>query len=397
MADRESGAEVVLVAEPGGLVVSGRQEDVERLVGELARLGGHGVTTSGLAVVADVGAAVASAGAVAATSCEYVRHTARSVALLRENGLIPGSEAGTFRSFVKADGLFAGNLDWSPVALGPERALSLQTAAVGLALRTAIKQVEVAIERVEKKVDRIAKLVRAERLGTAIGNHRTLTALSERVRTDATISSTDWSSVAALGPAIVEDVEALRAYIRSELADAKGGWRTRGRADDALELLDRDLVVESVGLLVVAEHNLGLWQELRIANVREREPQHLDSVVADSWATLRSHQAEDQAVLDDLRAVVGALTAPAAYDGLAPLQSQRLSRAATRLDELANSFAEQRTLDLEIAERAARPGVRDSLGHIGDQLGSAASLIRSKVRRKESDDAPPELPPAPPF
>ncbi len=73
--------------------------------------------------------------------------------------------------------------------------------------------------------------------------------------------------------------------MRSELVEAKGGWRTRGRADDALELLDHGLVVESIGLLVVAEHNLSLWEQLRIANLRQREPEHLESVVEDAWAT----------------------------------------------------------------------------------------------------------------
>lgn len=253
MSETAEAAELVLVTEQDGLIVSGPAKDVERLVADLSRLGGAGVTRSGLApvaAVADAAGIVASVGAVAASSCEYVRLTGRSLALLQEHGAVPAREGGAFRSFVFNDGKFAGNLDWSAVSLGPERALAIQSAALGLALRTAIKQVEQAVERVEGKVERIAKLVRAERLGTAIGNHRTLSALAARVRSDQSISATDWSSVAGLGPAIVEDIEALRAYVRSELAEAKGGWRARGRADDALELLEEDLVVESLGLLV---------------------------------------------------------------------------------------------------------------------------------------------------
>lgn len=350
--------------------------------------------------MADGVGAVASAGALAATSCDYVRHTARSLALLREHGVVPAGESGVFRSFVRGQrGTFAGNLDWSPVRLGPERALALQTAAVGLALRTAVKQVEAAVERVEGKVDRIAKLVRAERLGTAIGNHHTLGALVGRVDAEGTISATDWSSVAALGPAIVEDIEALRAYIRSELAEAKGGWRPRGRADDALELLKKDLVVESFSLLVVAEHNLALWQSLRVANVRHRESEHLESVVADAWQTLRFHRGQDQALLDELGVVNVTLTSPARHDGLAPRQSQRLAGASERLDDLTMRFAEQRTLELEPVERSARPGVRDSIGHLAGQAGSAASGLLGKFRRRSADgDEPASLPPAqPPF
>jgi len=269
MASAAESTELVVVPTGDGLIVSGHHQDVEQLVADLARVGGAGVSASGRAQVTDLLGAAASVGAVAASTCDYVKHTKRSLALLREHGLVPSGEAGVFRSFVRGGGgTFAGNLDWSPVRLGPERALALQTAAVGLALRTAIKQVEDAVARVEGKVDRIAKLARAERLGTAIGNHHTLSALARRVAADGTISATDWSSVAGLGPAIVEDIEALRAYVRSELIDAKGGWRARGRADDAMELLEQDLVVESIGLLVVAENNLALWQALRVANVR---------------------------------------------------------------------------------------------------------------------------------
>ncbi|MEO7572295.1 MAG: hypothetical protein ABIX10_07650 [Acidimicrobiales bacterium] len=128
--------ELVLVAAEDGLIVSGPSQEVERLVADLVRIGGAEVTSSGLAPVTDVVAAVAS---VAVSSCEYVRHTARSLALLRENGLVPAGEGGAFRSFVFSNGKFAGNLDWSPVSLGPERALAIQSAALGLALRTAIK------------------------------------------------------------------------------------------------------------------------------------------------------------------------------------------------------------------------------------------------------------------
>lgn len=241
------------------------------------------------------------------------------------------------------------------------------------ALRIAIKEVQAAVERVEGKVDQIARLVRAERLGTALGNHRTLTSLVRRVDADREISATDWSSVAGLGPAIVEDIEALRVYIRGELLEAKGGWRTRGRADDVMELLDEDLVVESIGLLVVAEHNLAEWQNLRVANVRSREPEHLESVVADAWESLRFHREQDQALLDELRRVGDALITPARHDGLAPIQSQRLHRASERLDELGSWFAEQRTLD------GGRELLDGGAGFAADEAGEAVGVVDGVV------------------
>lgn len=152
---------------------------------------------------------------------------------------------------------------------------------------------------------------------------------------------------------------------------------------------------------MVAEDNLALWQDLRVANVRQREPEHLDSVVTDSWENLRSQRTQDQTMLDELRLVVDSLTTPARHDGLAPLQSQRLTRASQRLDDLARWFADQLTLDLVVEERALRPGVRDSVTHIAEEAGSRASGLVSKVRRRvrRDGDGPPELPPSspPPF
>ena len=385
----EPSNELVLVRHEDGVLVSGEPEEVHAFVDELTRLGGSGTTAAGLADAAAVGA---SAGAFLVASCDYVRFTDRAAALLQEHGAVPSGD-GAFWSFVRDKAGFAGNLDWKQVDIGPERALSLQAAAVGLALRTAIKQVEAAVERVEGKVDRVAKLVQAERLGTAVGNHRTLTAIVERVRAEGTISTTDWSSVASLGPAIVEDIEALRAYARSELSEAKGGWRTRGRADDAVELLEHDLVVESVGLLVIAEHNLSLWQELRVANVRAHEPQHLASALDDAHAALDAQRAHDRQLLDEFGSVVVALTTPARHDGLAPLQSQRLTKASERLDDLASWFAEQRTLDFVPLERDSRPGWKESIGHVAGRVGETASGVLSRIRRRsEGPDDPPELP-----
>ncbi len=181
--------------------------------------------------------------------------------------------------------------------------------------------------------------------------------------------------------------------MRSELVEAKGGWRTRGRADDALELLDHGLVVESIGLLVVAEHNLSLWEQLRIANLRQREPEHLESVVEDAWATLRAHEETDQALLADFGTVVNSLTTPARHDGLAPIQSQRLTRASDHLDDLAAWFAEQRTLDQVLVERVTRPGLKDSLTHLAERTVDTASGLLLRIRGKRKDgDTPPELP-----
>lgn len=377
----------MLLADEYGTLVAGNSDNVAAVVSRLKALSG-----SELSIAAphgsDVIAGIASGYAVAVTSCEYVRHTAEAAQKLQELGAIPaGGKA--FRSFVRdAKGHFAGGLDWSPVDVGPERALALQSAAVTLALRTAIKQVQDAVEQVADKVDRIAAMLRAERLGDALGDRRTLERLTDQVEKRGVLTATDWSSVASLGPIITRDIEKLRAHIRAQLAEAKGGWRPRARAEDAQELLEDDLLAETLALLVVAEHNFALWQQLRIANVRAREPEHLAAIVEDAASALRTDVAEDQALADGLQSIVAALAAPGALDGFAPLQTRRLEEASVRLDTLARWFAEQRTLEVAALEAHARPGFKDSVRHVGARVREEANALRRNARKRRASEVP---------
>ena len=113
------------------------------------------------------------------SAAQYFQHTPRSLALLAEHGPI-GTENGAFRSFVHNGTGFAGNLDWQPADLGSQRALVMQTTAIGMALRLAVKEVSDAVARVEGQVDRLVGMFRSERLGDAVGDHRTLEAMVEK-------------------------------------------------------------------------------------------------------------------------------------------------------------------------------------------------------------------------
>lgn len=117
------------------------------------------------------------------THREYVEFSERAGKLLKEHGAI-ATKDGYYRSFVHNGKAFAGNLDWKPVHLGPEQALSLQAAAGQLALRAAIKEVTVALERIEGKIDKLAGLAEAERLGAVaaavtLDIHQQLAALAQ--------------------------------------------------------------------------------------------------------------------------------------------------------------------------------------------------------------------------
>jgi hypothetical protein len=305
------GPELVVVGQAEGVLVAGPPGAVETLVAQLVEVAWASARAASAAGLADLLAIGSTAGALVATHGQYVRLTARSVALLRDHRLVP-SEGGAFWGFVRDSGRIRGVLDFEKVSLGPQQVLTLQTAAVSLALRAAIADVQSAVERVEGKVDDVLGLLRAERVGDALGIRRALEPLVERARRQGQVSSTDWSAVAALGSHIARDIETLRAHIRSRLEEADGGWRPGDRANDAERLFERKgLLMESLALLIVAEHNLGAWHELRIAHVRVNEPEHLAWTVEDAEAAIAAEIEYDQAIADALQVVAARLTTTA--------------------------------------------------------------------------------------
>jgi phytoene dehydrogenase-like protein len=115
------------------------------------------------------------------THREYIEFSDRAIKLLKKHGAI-ATKDGNFRSFVRNGRAIAGNLDWKPVNLGPEQALSLQAAAGQLALRAAIREVTVALERIEGKIDKLAHLAEAERLWPGDLGDRAVKSMNDGLR-----------------------------------------------------------------------------------------------------------------------------------------------------------------------------------------------------------------------
>ena len=378
--------ELELWNDDDGILVSGSADAVRDLVARLSEVGGDQLTTSPI-TPADALAVFATGYADGATSSQYVRFTPESEQLLREYGAVPNGRGG-FHAFVRGEKGIAGNLEWVATGAGPERALAFQTAAVGLALRTAVKNVEVAVERVEDKVDHVIAMLRSERLGSVLGDRRTLDALVNHMDAGDALTAADWSSVAALGPTITRDLEKLRAHLRTQLEEAESSWRPRQRAKAADELLAEEMLSETLALLLVAEHNFSQWQHLRVHRIADAEPEHLEAAVRQARAAMRDHLDQDQAFLDQFLRAQANLLEPKAIDVLAPVQRGALSRAEDQLRSLAKEFADQRLLDFAPADRFDRPELRGAIGGI---VGAGLDRV---PKRKREQDTEPELPDA---
>jgi len=337
-------------------------------------------------VLADGLAVAGSIAALQQTYREYFEFSPRALELLKEHGAIPTKD-GFFRSFVRsgpnANSPFGGHLDWKRVDLGPEQALAVQTAVTTLALRAAIAEVAEAVERVEGKVDKLVSLARAERLGRALGDRHTLHALAEQTRASGRISQTDWSTVASLGTLISRDVATLRAYIVREVQDVEQSSFARQRSAELRDMTD-DLIKESLALLIVAELNYLLWQELRVAHVATHERKLLAQTTADVRAQLEAMALADQRMLDAVHQAASDLLDPSGYEGFAPISRHRLEEGGKALSETISWFARERQL-------LAAP-IEVELPTLGESVVKAkevaASAFNELVHRSSNDDEP---------
>jgi hypothetical protein len=396
----ESLGPVEIFTSGSGMIVEGSPTAVSAFVDQMLdatkEVGGRSrhFVVDGVQVAANIAA-------FRQTHREYFEFSERALKLLKEHGAIPTKDGNFFRSIVHNGKNFAGNLDWKPVDLGAEQALGLQAAAGQLALRAAIKEVTVALERIEGKIDKLADLADAERLGYVVADRMTLQPLVDRVRSSGKLSSTDWATVASLGPWIARDVETLRAYVQAQLNDVKDSSLVRSRAGEAEDLTDRFLK-ESIALLVVAEQNYALWQELRLAHAVNHEPAAIAAVTSDIQQQLAALTQADQHLVGTLQAVADRLTSPTGYEGLAPLQKRRLHKHVGQLDEMNRWFCEQRHLDGRPSERPELARMTESLGKVGATIAGAgrtttraiaATTIRVRNRNRNVDDTSEERPP----
>lgn len=376
-----------------GVIVEGSPTAVSAFVDQMLdatrEVGGRSrhLVVDGLQVAANISA-------FRQTHREYIEFSERASKLLKDHGAI-ATKDGYYRSFVHDGKALAGHLDWRPVDLGPEQALSLQAAAGQLALRAAIKEVTVALERIEGKIDKLADLAESERLGEVVADRATLQPLVDRVRSSGKLSSTDWATVASLGPLIARGIETLRAYILRQLKDVKDSSFVRSRAGEAEELTDR-LLRESIALLVVAEQNYTLWQELKLAHAVNHEPAATAAVTSDIHQQLAALAQADQGLVDILQDVADRLTSPTGYEGFAPLQKRRLHSHVGRLDEMGHWFCQQRHLDDRPTERPELARMPESLGKVGHTIAGAARTTTraiaaspSRIRNRDRNDDDP--------
>ncbi|GAA3541028.1 hypothetical protein [Aeromicrobium flavum] len=400
--------EVTMFLDGGDLYVTGDRAAIDVVLTELLGPGDSGRRRSETRL-AEGGAVAASILGGSMLSEELLRLTPEALEKLEKyNAQGTGN---VLRGYVRNDrGHFAGDLSFEKVTFGAEQALTIQTAAVALALRSAIADVQAAVEAVDQKVSDIQRKVRAREVGEVVGTYRFLHQIVDSTRARGRLLEADWDQVSGARRDLEIALESLRAYARESIESIDAADSLPKREEAIEQLGSNKAVAGSLRLILVAEQALHLAEYLRLERVRSTDPDQVESVLGEARHSIALHRERDA---DLVRAGVARVEAAKRID---PLEIHRifsiaqLEKASTHAFDALEEFATASRANLPEFDRSVqRPALAETRAEVkrqaisakdgvvdvsrtagkGASIGAkqASSAIRQKVRRKTDQEA----------
>ena len=251
--------------------------------------------------------------------------------------------------------------------------LSVQSIAVQAALMVAVAEVNEAIERVEGKVDAVLKLAEAARAGDVLGQHTTVQRMLRYFEKHGSLPTSDWQSIAGLGPTLDATVEKLRTYVTRSLKDFDPNLPVQKRAEILHRAVERNQIGEALSLLVIAEESLFQWQRLRIARIAATEPEHLSQVVDDARDLLAREVVEDGKLYALGHRVLDSFSKSEALEGFFFWAVRGLAENRSKLRTDLDAFAHARRSQAAEWEEHRTPGLRDAISAAVDVVARPAT------------------------
>ena len=403
-ADPGPSTDVTLFLDGIDLYVTGEARSIDVVLTELLGPGTPGRRGTARSL-ADAGAVAASIAAVAVPAEGLYRLTPDAVAKLAEHGA-QLTDGGALKAVVRGDGgRFAGQLSFDAVSFGAEQAMAMQTAAVSLALRSAIADVQAAVEAVDAKVSDIQQKIHAREVGEIVGSYRFLQQVVDSTRERGRLLDADWDQVAGARRDLEIALESLRAYVTQTVNEIDAEASLPKREAAIKRLADDKGVAGSMRLVLVAQQALHLLEYLRLERVRTTAPDEVPSALADARKSLAQQRERDAALV---RAATARIEAAKHVDALEihrVFSIARLEKASGDAFDVLEAFAEASRADLPDIDRlvrrpqlseardevlrqavTAKDGVVDAskyLGHAASRgAKQAADTVRERVRRR---------------
>lgn len=347
------------------LMVDGSRTDIDLLLDQLsvpAEQSRRGVASG----AAEIGAMAATAGTLAATSRELYELTPEAMALIEKFGWAENA-AGDLSGVVKhAKSSVAGHLSFDKVSMGAEQAMALQTAAVAIALRSAIADVKKAVEEVDGKVEDLQRRARAAEVGEVVGLYRELERMVQQTQVRGRLLGADWDSIDSVRRDLAVALESLRAYVRSTVRSTTSSADLPDRVKAIEQIASAQSVAGSLQLIAVAEHALHLWHYLYVERVRTTDPEHVLEAVETARAVLDEHRHFDEEL------VVLMLDRVAELGDVRPLEIHRrlsirgMDQAMQSAESAVEAFADRTRAPLPRVrgEEVARPGLPEARAEV---------------------------------
>ncbi len=359
------------------LLVAG---DERAVTGYLQALAGRGIEWArgqDTALTQRAAFGLGSAVGIAGTGGEYVKLSPGSLALLRQQHALPTGD-GYFHMTVRdQQSRFAGQLQWAPAELVGHQALALQTMATSAALMLAIREVAAAVEAVESKVDDVLALAEAQHVGDVLGRYKFLRRTLDAAEKADALAPSSWDAVAAVGADVSVTVERLRSFLLASVRSLPLDAPAAERARKLRHLVSERRFSEALGLLVVAQQSLYLWQRLRLMHMQAREPDHLAQANDEARELLLAHEEADGELVAEL------YHALSSYGALRPLEvhrrlsKRRLHADVTVLREAFAAFAAARNAQVSSWPEMQDPTVRDALSAVNARARTARQRVQA--------------------
>ena len=297
--------------------------------------------------------------------------------------------------FVKSDNKFAGNLRFDQVNFAPEQALALQSAAVSLALRSAIADVQAAVERVEDKIEDVQRHLRAQLNGDVIGTLRHLERVATSTQQRGYLLEADWASVAGVRVDISRNLERLRDFVARQAGDIDARTRLPKREAKLDDFLEPGGGRDQLNLILISEHSLHLWEMLRVAQVRQCEPQHVESAIADARDSLAQERRRNEELVASVMSCVDDLRQVRPLEFHRVFSAREMRQTAADIHASLQDFARAARLPLPELSEAVLPTVKDARDEAqaraletargAKALGAAAARSGSSVLGKSRE------------
>lgn len=403
--DNDAASEVTLFLDGDGLYLRGNSGAIDAVVDQVLEHA-PSVGRRTRAKAADTLAVATTASVLGMTSAEeFLRLTPESLARVQQLGGQMDA-TGALRGFVRGEGgQIAGQLTFEKVSFNVEQAMALQTAAVALALRTAIADVEAAVEAVDKKVADVQRRLRSRNVGEVVGTYRHLRTIHERTLARGHLLEAHWDQVAYSGRDLTVALEELRDFVTSTI-NAVGMDQNLAVRKAAINALgDEYGVGASLRLILVAEQALHLQQALRMERVRTTDPDHYQSALDDAKQSLQEqHDLNDRLVRNatehlqaaveidplEVHRIISIRTLPSALDAAATELESFATSARVDTPEIDRDIARPSLSDTRDEIRREARGAAQGFAAVSRGVGQQAALrakgARSRLRRRSSTD-----------